>query len=172
MPTRKDNNACFGAYSAGTEDGNVHRSSSVIWNDEQGVLFYSAGPHTNRCQREPTQEKLGRCFGNNAGEWTWRVKISSRMKSMAVGEACLAIFWATPGFKGSTFQLWVLDTWVNNFCVRSTPLRDTMSAVGHSGMCGMQTFDTGKCREAWTGRAAKGLDQYTFCPVQVEVCRK
>ena len=28
-----------------------------------------------------------------------------------------------PGLKGRTCELWVLDGWVFNFCVRSTPLR-------------------------------------------------
>ena len=49
---------------------------SVVCNDEQGDLFYSAGPHRNRYQPELTQEKLGRGFGKNAGEWTRRVQIS------------------------------------------------------------------------------------------------
>ena len=30
----------------------------------------------NRCQTQATQEKLGRGFGKNAGEWTGRVEIS------------------------------------------------------------------------------------------------
>ena len=39
-------------------------------------LFYSAGLRSNRCQPQPTQEKIGRGFGKNAGEWTGRVEIS------------------------------------------------------------------------------------------------
>ena len=37
--------------------------ASLVCNDEQGDLFYSAGPHRNRYQPELTQEKLGRGFG-------------------------------------------------------------------------------------------------------------
>ena len=33
----------------------------------------------------------------------------------------LFIYWPAPGFKGKTFELWVLNRWVFNFCVRSTP---------------------------------------------------
>ena len=47
-----------------------------VCNDEQGDLSYSTGPPTNRCQPQLTQEKLGRGFGKNAGEWTGRVEIS------------------------------------------------------------------------------------------------
>ena len=43
---------------------------------QQGDLFYSAGLHRNRCQPQPTQEKIGRGFGKNAGEWTGRVEMS------------------------------------------------------------------------------------------------
>ena len=50
--------------------------ASSVCNDEQGDLSYSTGPPTNRCQPQLTQEKLGRGFGKNAGEWTERVDIS------------------------------------------------------------------------------------------------
>ena len=42
--------------------------ASIVCNDEQGNLFYPTGPHRNVCQLRPTQEKLGRGFGKNAGE--------------------------------------------------------------------------------------------------------
>ena len=35
----------------------------VFRNNEQGGLFYSAGPHTGTGVPQPTQEKLGRGFG-------------------------------------------------------------------------------------------------------------
>ena len=41
----------------------------------QGNLFYLAGLHKNQCYPQVTQEKLGRGFGKNAGEWTRRVEI-------------------------------------------------------------------------------------------------
>ena len=43
---------------------------------QQGDLFYSAGLHRIRCQPQPTQGKIGRGFGKNAGEWTGSVEIS------------------------------------------------------------------------------------------------
>ena len=33
------------------------------------------------------------------------------------------MYWPTPGFKGKTCQLCVLNQWTFNFCVRSSPLR-------------------------------------------------
>ena len=56
-------------------------------------------------------KKLRRGFGKNASEWSRRVEISSRKKSLAEGVACMAIFWPTPGLIGRTFELWVLNTW-------------------------------------------------------------
>ena len=50
--------------------------ASVVRNDEQSDLFYSAGPHRNRCWPQPTHEKLWRGFGKKSGEWTGRVEIS------------------------------------------------------------------------------------------------
>ena len=74
----------------------TRESTSIIWNDERGDLFYSAGPHRNQCWQQLTREKLGRGFGNKhtqkAGDRMWRVKISSRKKSLAAGEASMAIF--------------------------------------------------------------------------------
>ena len=43
---------------------------------QQGDLFYPAGVHRNRYWPQLTQEKIGRGFGINAGEWTGRVEIS------------------------------------------------------------------------------------------------
>ena len=43
---------------------------------KQANLFHSAGLHRNQCQPKPTQEKIGRGFGKNAGEWTGRVEMS------------------------------------------------------------------------------------------------
>ena len=47
---------------------------------------------------------------------------SARKKSLAVGIASVAIYWPTPGFKGRTFKLCVLNRWVYNFWVHSSPL--------------------------------------------------
>ena len=34
----------------------------------------------------------------------------------------MAIYGPAPGLKGRTFELWVLNEWVFNFCICSTPL--------------------------------------------------
>ena len=65
---------------------------AVIWNDKQGDLTYSGSPHRNWCLPQLTQEELRRCFGKNAGEWTGRVEISSRKKSLAVDEARMVMY--------------------------------------------------------------------------------
>ena len=38
----------------------------------------------------------------------------------------MSIHWAIPGFKGRTFKLCVLTRWDFNFCVGSSPLRDSL----------------------------------------------
>ena len=35
----------------------------------------------------------------------------------------MAIYWPTPGYKGRTCKLCVLNRWDFNFCIRSSPLR-------------------------------------------------
>ena len=44
------------------------------------------------------EKKLGRGLEKNEIEWTRKVEISSRMKSLAVRQACMAVFRPTPGF--------------------------------------------------------------------------
>ena len=44
---------------------------------------------------------------------------SERKKFLAVGEACLSIFWPTPGFNRKTLNLWVLNREDFDFCIRS-----------------------------------------------------
>ena len=39
----------------------------------------------------------------NEGEGAWTVEIRTRRKFLAIGEACMAIFSSTPGFKVRTF---------------------------------------------------------------------
>ena len=41
----------------------------------------------------------------------------------------MAIYWLTPDFKGRTFKLCVLTRWDFNFCVRSSPLRESLTVV-------------------------------------------
>ena len=59
----------------------------------------------------------------------------ARKKSLAVGVACVAIFGPVPGSTGRTFEFWVLNKWVFNFCVRSIPLegnRDGQMKTKHT----------------------------------------
>ena len=53
----------------------------------------------------------------------------ARKKSLAVSEAYVAVHWPTPGFKGTSFKLCVLNRWDFNFCVRSSPLRRAWSVL-------------------------------------------
>ena len=105
--------SCYGAYSysAGTWHWNLHPAG-------QPISFC-------RCTQEPmsaqlTQDKLGRGFGKNANERTKGYKLA-RKKSLAVSVACMAIYWLTPGCKGRTFQLCVLNRW-DYFCIHSSTL--------------------------------------------------
>ena len=52
-----------------------------------------------------------------------------RKKSPAESAACMAFHWPTPGLKGRTFKLCVLNRWDFNSCVRSSPLRGPLSDV-------------------------------------------
>ena len=116
------NNICFGAYlySAGTQHGNLHQSSSLwqwaVW----PILFC-------RSTQEPALAtanagKLGKGLWKNEGECAGRYKLA-RKRFVAACEACKAIFWPTPGLKKRTLELWVLNRLVFNFCVRSVPQR-------------------------------------------------
>ena len=84
-------------YSASTQHGNLHQLSATM---NRG----------NRCQSQPTQEKLGRSLGKmqvNVPEW---YKLA-RKKSLAVGVACMAIYWPAPGLKGGIFENQVFNRW-------------------------------------------------------------
>ena len=47
----------------------------------------------------------------------------SKKKSLAVGITCMPTYGPAPGLNGRTVEIWVLNRWVFNFCVRCTPLR-------------------------------------------------
>ena len=97
------------------------------------MLFDAAGmQHGEPASSRPTQEKIGRGFGKNAGEWTGRVEISKE-ELLAVSVACMAIHRPTPGPKGRTFKLCVLTRWDFNVCVRSSTLRGKYSWKVHKG---------------------------------------
>ena len=70
--------------------------ASTVYNDEKGDLFYSAGPHRNRCNLHYSQHRKnsGKVWGKNAGEWTGRVETSeeeipgSRRSKNPTGKIC------------------------------------------------------------------------------------
>ena len=118
--TQKNNNTCSGTYYI-FRWHSPREPASVVCNYEQGDLLYSVGPHRNQCQPQPTQKKLGGVLEKNAGEWTRRVEISkgeirgSRRSMRSYIRTCSRL-------RRRTFELWVLNRWVLNFCVCSTPV--------------------------------------------------
>ena len=96
----------------GTQHGNLHPIGWPIsfCGPTQELVLATAN----------TGKNWERFWKKNAGEWTGRVEI--RKKSLAVNAACMATYWPTPGSKGRTFKLCVLNRWDFNFCVRSSPL--------------------------------------------------
>ena len=106
--------------------------ASVVYNDEQIVLFYSGELHSNQLRLTHSNQlpvsaggntrKNRERFKKKCSEWARRVEITKK-KSLVVSKACMAINWPRPDFKGMTFELWVLNIWVFNFCVRRTPLQ-------------------------------------------------
>ena len=81
-------------------------------------LYVSRALHTETCTnqswwhavwpilvREPTRNlreqrnKVERGFGTNKVEWTWKVEVINKI--VALGEACMAVFWPTSGFEGT-----------------------------------------------------------------------
>ena len=98
----------------------TQKPASIVCNGKEEDLIYSEGPHKNHLATANTGKAWQR-FGKNAGEWTRRVEIRSRKKSLAVGEACMT-FWPTPNFKGRNLELWFFTGWDLNFCICSTPL--------------------------------------------------
>ena len=76
--------------------GNTTREpASVVCDDEQDDLFYSMGPHGNRCQPQLTQEKLRRSLGEkNASEWTVRVEIRKEKISSSNSSTYTDLLWS------------------------------------------------------------------------------
>ena len=72
--------------------------ASVVCNNEHGDLFCSGSPQRNRCQPQPTQEKIGRGLEKMQVNGPEVYKLA-RKKSMAVGVACMAIHKPAPGLK-------------------------------------------------------------------------
>ena len=90
---------------------------------QQGDLFYSAGLHRKHLLATANTAEIGRGFGEKC-RWMDRTDRNKQgKKSLAVSVACMAIYWPSPGFRGRTFKLCVLDRWDFNFCVRRSPTR-------------------------------------------------
>ena len=92
------------------------------------VTYFILQAHTGTGVSHRWQEKFGRGFGKNTGEWTRRLTLA-RKKSSAVSVVCVAIYWPTSGFY-RTFMLCVLNRWDFNFCVRSSPLQGPKGVGG------------------------------------------
>ena len=91
-------------------------------------IYMPRALNTGTCR--PTQEKIGRGCGKNAGEWTGRVEISKeelpRSKHSMYGYKLTYSRLERENF----FKLCVLTRWDFNFCVRSSPLQQhQMSAL-------------------------------------------
>ena len=120
MTTPENNTTCF--FSLFILVGHSTLGpASIVSNDEHGDPFYSAGPHRNRCNLQPTQEILGRGYGKNAGEWTRRVEIIE--EELPGSRRNMHGYRSASCFQGRIFELCFLNRRVFNFCVRSTPLR-------------------------------------------------
>ena len=55
------------------------------------------------------QFKMYAVENESVGEWTSKVEIRTSKKFQAAGEACVAVFWPTPGLKGKLSRLYVLN---------------------------------------------------------------
>ena len=66
--------------------------ASIVRDNELGDLSYPAGRHRKLRWPQLTHERLGKGFAQTEGEWNAKVELSSKKKSPAVREACMAIF--------------------------------------------------------------------------------
>ena len=98
--------ACLGAYlySAGSQHGNLHQSSVT----RRRVTYFILWAHQEHALVTTNEKKKSR---KRFEKWRWMNQdgryLEFRKKFPAVGEAHMA--WPTPGFKGRTFELWVLN---------------------------------------------------------------
>ena len=107
--------ACL--YSADTQHGSLHPTG---W----PILF--CGPTQEPCISHSQQRRNRERFWKKC-RWMDRNGRYKQGRNLAFSVACLAIYWPTLGFKGRTFELFVLTRWDFNFCVRSSPLRGAVN---------------------------------------------
>ena len=62
----------------------------------------------------------------SVGEWASKVEIRTSKKLQAAGEACMAVFWPTPRFKGKTFTVPCPQQRDLNFCICITPIAEVL----------------------------------------------
>ena len=117
------------------QSGHLHQSSGTTTR----TTSFIRQSHTDRNQLQLATANTGETL-----EKFWRKKCRwmdlkdrnyPKEEILAVDEACRGIFWPTPGFKVIIFQLWVLNRWVFNFCVRCTPVRGCVCLTLRS-LCG------------------------------------
>ena len=75
---------------------------------EHGNLFYSAGPHAKLFAKGNAAKKYKEDLKKMQANGPEKVEIKTQKKFL---EACVARFRPTPGFKGRTRQLWILNRW-------------------------------------------------------------
>ena len=80
----------YGACWTGTPHWNLNQS--VV--RTRRVAYFIMLANRGNCVTETYRTwKVRRGFGNNEGEWIGDVYVMTRKKLLAVGEACVAIFW-------------------------------------------------------------------------------
>ena len=87
--------------------------------------LFKAGKKNSPANTGKARERFWEKMRVNGPEG-WKL---ARKNSLAAGVACMAIYTPVPGLKGRTLELWDLNRWVLNFCIRSAPLRDTFGVL-------------------------------------------
>ena len=83
---------CF--YSVDTHNRNRLKSLVTM----SRVTYFILWAHMGKCISHNTVEKQEEGLEKiNEGEWTRQAEIRTRKNFLAVGKACVAVFWSTPG---------------------------------------------------------------------------
>ena len=107
-------------YSADSHNGDLHQSFVTMSGVAYFILKAHIGTCNSRCWQWKNSEEVLEELKENGQE---RQNLK-RKKALAVDDACMAIFWHFQGYIWRTFELWVLNKWLFDFCARSTPLRE------------------------------------------------
>ena len=127
MQTQNDKNKLmfWNIYFVGTQHRNLHQLPVMISRVTCFILRAYTGTSVSHNQHRKTWERFWKKMLVNGLEG----QKLARKKSPTVSVACMAIYWPTPGFKGRTFKLCVLNRWDFNFCIHSSPLWGWIVAV-------------------------------------------